>query len=195
MTINGTSQWAIKRRMKEAGAFSCGHEWSMQNQVRNGNSYRCRQCAEEQKARREKIKNERDDKIRAYVRSGKTIKEASKEFGVSYNIAVKACGGLGTLRRSELIKDPLFSSRALKVAAEAVGANPEQLRKNWREKPLVRARWAFMIAMRKRGASTKRIGNVLHRDHTTVIYALRKALPLVAQDPYFSDLVRRVDAA
>ena len=43
-----------------------------------------------------------------------------------------------------------------------------------RMRPVVRARWALIAALRERGWSLMRIGAFLNRDHTTVLYALRQ---------------------
>ena len=43
-----------------------------------------------------------------------------------------------------------------------------------RYRPIVRARWALIAALRERGWSLMRIGAFLNRDHTTVMYALRQ---------------------
>jgi chromosomal replication initiation ATPase DnaA len=43
-----------------------------------------------------------------------------------------------------------------------------------REPHVVRARYRVMEALRRRGWSLKQIGNVLKRDHATVLYGLRR---------------------
>lgn len=51
----------------------------------------------------------------------------------------------------------------------------------------VQARWAAMLAMRWSGLSYPSIGQILHRDHSTVIHGLRRA----ASDPTVVGLAKR----
>lgn len=44
-----------------------------------------------------------------------------------------------------------------------------------RERHICRARWEAMRAMRDRKLSTIRIGQLLNRDHSTVLHGLRRA--------------------
>ena len=56
----------------------------------------------------------------------------------------------------------------------AHGVTLEQMQGPRRYRPIVRARWALIAALRERGWSLMRIGKFLNRDHTTVLYALRR---------------------
>ena len=50
----------------------------------------------------------------------------------------------------------------------------KQMQGPQRYRPIVRARWALIAALRERGWSLMRIGKFMNRDHTTVLYALRR---------------------
>lgn len=190
----GDSATQRRRRMLSQGRFICGHERSPENSRPHGKSFTCRECAEALKAMRHQLRAERDDKVRAYVMSGKSIEEAARHFGISRKMAIKAIGSLDMIRRSALIRDPLYAQRALKIAAMEAGARVDQLKQDWRDKPLVHARWAYMTAMHRKGASLGRIGRILGRDHTTVLYGIKQAERLMDK-PEFAALVAKVEAA
>jgi len=44
-----------------------------------------------------------------------------------------------------------------------------------RHRGVVRARWAVMVALHRRGWSTVQIGRLMGRDHTTVMHGLKQA--------------------
>lgn len=91
--------------------------------------------------------------------------------------------------------DPLFHQRAIRVAAREAGYSEEVLLGEWRWQPLVHARWAVMIAMRRRGVSFPRIGAKLNREHTTVQHGVQSGLRRERWDPEFAELVAKVEAA
>lgn len=92
--------------------------------------------------------------------------------------------------------DPLYSHRAIALAARLAGGTPAQLVSDWRRpKILVRARWAVMLGMAKRGAGQSLIGRRMKRDHATVKYGLDQGAALIARDAEFARLVAEVDAA
>lgn len=190
----GDSATQRRMRMLSQGRFICGHERTPENSRPHGKGFTCRECAEALKAMRHQLRAERDDKVRAYVMSGKSIEEAARHFGISQAIVRKATGTLDMIRRTALIRDPLFAQRALKIAAMEAGARVDQLKQDWRDKPLVHARWAYMTAMHRKGASLGRIGRILGRDHTTVHYGIKQAERLMAK-PEFAALVAKVEAA
>lgn len=183
-----------RRRMKENGKFVCGHDITPENSKRSGTSHKCRQCADAALELKRQLREDRDDQIRAYVLKGHTVQDAARHFGLGYQICRQAVGGDDFGRRAKLMRDPLYAQRALKAAAEAAGARVDQLKLRWQQRPLVYARWAFMAAMYRRGASYERIGRLINRDHSTVIYGVRKAEKLMSR-PDFADLVAKVEAA
>jgi DNA-binding CsgD family transcriptional regulator len=191
---NGASKTQRRKRMMEIGAFACGHPRSPENSVKHGPAFQCIQCRDARIAEAKQRRAERNEAITEYVAAGNTIGQAASKFGLNYHTVKKIVGNISVLRRSPLIQDPFFAQRALKVAATEAGANPEQLKLDWRNRPLVHARWAFMVAMHRRGASLPRIGRLLDRDHTTVMYGLRKAAALRGK-PEFETLLAKVDAA
>lgn len=193
--VNSLISGDRRKRMRQLNAFLCGHLRTPENLKPHGPTHRCLRCYEASKAERRRLIEERDNDIRAYVASGKSMREAAAAFRLHYDTVRRIVGSQEMLRRSALIRDPLFSQRALRVAAQAVGANPDQLKQDWRDKPLVHARWAFMAAMNRRGASLGRIGRILNRDHTTVMYGIRQAQKLAESKPDFAALMAKVEAA
>ena len=190
----GESATQRRMRMLAQGRFICGHERTPENSRQHGNGFACVQCAQAAQAMRDQLRAERDDQVRAYVMSGKSIDDAARHFGISRKMAIKATGSLDMIRRSALIRDPLYAQRALKIAAMEAGARVDQLKQDWRDKPLVYARWAYMTAMHRKGASLGRIGRILGRDHTTVHYGIKQAARLMDK-PEFAALVAKVEAA
>lgn len=96
---------------------------------------------------------------------------------------------------AELARDPEFPLRAIRVAAAELGAEPADLRGDASTREFVRARWAVMLAMHRRGATNPRIARRLGRDTSTVWRSLDRAKYIVDRDPAFAALVRRVDQA
>lgn len=72
----------------------------------------------------------------------------------------------GTSRRERQI---------LAEAAERHGLTVEDLTGLSRKQKVVVARWEVMRALRDLGRSTPRIGQILNRDHSTVIHGLRES--------------------
>lgn len=63
-----------------------------------------------------------------------------------------------------------------------------------RQQPAVDARHALAYALYQRGHSYSAIGRLLHRDHTTVMYAVARAERLAAADyDYALDLLALLD--
>lgn len=96
---------------------------------------------------------------------------------------------------SELSRDPEFPARAIRVAAAEINAEPADLRSEASAREYVRARWAVMLAMHRRGATNPRIARRVGRDTSTVWRSLEQAKYLLGRDPGFAALVRRVDQA
>lgn len=61
----------------------------------------------------------------------------------------------------------------LEVAARH-GVDPDDLHGPSRLRRICRARWEAMRLLRARGLSSPMIGRMFNRDHTSVLYALRK---------------------
>lgn len=87
-----------------------------------------------------------------------------------------------------------YAQRAIVTAARLAGANAEQLMLDWRNKPLVHARWAVMVALHRRGMGKRSIGQRLRRDKNTVHYGIRMGKARLA-DPEFAAMFAQVDAA
>lgn len=89
--------------------------------------------------------------------------------------------------------DASYLARASAVAARELGV--ADLWAPDRDKPLVRARWAVFLALRRGGLTPPRIGRLTGRDKTTVEYGLARAEILVAGCADFAELYRKVAAA
>ena len=60
-------------------------------------------------------------------------------------------------------------------ASKATGIPIADLRGPTRTRHICWTRYAIMEAMRRRGMSTPAIGRLFHRDHSTIVSALRQA--------------------
>lgn len=72
------------------------------------------------------------------------------------------------LRRYSGVQILAHTARLYDVNVEDI-VGPSRLRR------ICEARWATMRAMEARGLSTTRIGQLLNRDHSTVVHGLRRA--------------------
>ena len=61
-----------------------------------------------------------------------------------------------------------------------------------KERRVIEARFTLMLALRKRGLSTPTIGDMLNRDHSTVLSGLRRARDRYDSDPVFRAIVDEV---
>lgn len=77
----------------------------------------------------------------------------------------------------------VVSARARDVIAEVAREHevtPEQVMGRSVHRHVVRARWAAMARLREAGLSYPRIGRILGRDHSTVMYGIRRHAGLAA---------------
>ncbi|BEV00097.1 helix-turn-helix domain-containing protein [Novosphingobium olei] len=80
-------------------------------------------------------------------------------------------------------------------AARTFHVPVEEILSPSRERPVVRARQALMLALKKHGVPMREIGRYVgSRDRTTVIYGLRQAESLLLQDESFADRLRSIAA-
>lgn len=178
------------------GAFKCGHPRSEENSHVAGITTSCLICRRAMWQRQSDDARERRNSIVADYRGGASIEWLAGRYRVSASHVRKVLNEEGASCRLPFHDDPLYPSRAIKLAAELAGANVKQLLSDWRSpKVLVHARWALAKAMRKRGASTVQIGRRLNRDHSTILYALRQAETHERINPEFAELFAKVDAA
>jgi chromosomal replication initiation ATPase DnaA len=86
------------------------------------------------------------------------------------------------------------SARDILTAVQiATGTTLAGLRGVARPRHLVRARWAAMLLLTRAGYSTLVAGEMLGRDHSTVIHGRDKAAALADTDPQFRGLVSRIE--
>lgn len=170
----------------------CGHPRTPENTM-GGRIPHCREC-----------RNARDMAVKDVTRAKREAIVDDFLEGIEEAIlCVKYGVGAAHIRRvingdpriSPPARDPFLGKRAIAAAAKAVGASPEQLFLDWRNKPLVQARWAAMRAMDRAGYSYSQIGRIIKRDHSTIIYGLRRAEYAFQHDPEFAQLCVRVAAS
>lgn len=100
-------------------------------------------------------------------------------FAVTYDSAAFSWPATTGLRELE-------GHRLVRRAAALFDATPRAVIGASRIKPLVRCRWGIILTLSRRGWSTPRIGHLLgNRDHTTIMYGLRKAANLYCDSPAF----------
>ena len=81
-------------------------------------------------------------------------------------------------------------------AADLFGIAMRDILSNRRALPYCKARWALMRALRDgRECSLPHIGEVLNRDHTTIMHGLTRAQELYATDPDYAEKCDRLLAA
>lgn len=135
----------------------------------------------------------RAESFAAMKRDGMTIAEIAQQSGYSPGYVTRLISEVTPPPTSQ---DPLYWQRALKVAMQAVQAEPEAfLGRAKKSRQMIHARWAVMAGMRKRGASLHQVGKRLNRDHTSVVYALRQVEYLAKRDESVARLIELVDAA
>ena len=183
--------------MSAATIFKCGHPRTPDNTL-NAFSGRasCRTCRDIRDALRFEHHRERNREMVRLAREGMGMAELVERFGISRSRIRCILIDHGVPYGAPFASDPLFPQRAAKVAATLAGVSPGDLsRADFKPMPAVRARWAFSIVMRERGASLPQIGRRLRRDHSTVIHGIRRGSELMRTDSEFAELVEKVRAA
>lgn len=93
-------------------------------------------------------------------------------------------------------RPPRHPPETINAACAVFGFTRAELISDHRGAGVVRARWAVMLAMHRRGYSTPRIGRALgNRDHTTVMHGLQRGKLIEARDPEFARLCVAVASA
>lgn len=137
----------------------------------------------------------RDNQIATLARKGWMAKEIAAELGVKKGVVWGVLRKRGIRLRNVTVHHE-YAQRAVEVASRWAGANPDQLRLDWRfPRELIHARWAVMHVMHERAWSTPKIGELINRDHSTVIYGLQKARELRQREPKFAALVEELQRA
>lgn len=184
-------------------AFGCGHPRTPKNtRIMFGHQATCRTCDDTGRLARAEAAKARTRQRNAEIVQAYDEDEPIAEISLRHSISAKrtmqiliAAGRAPTIGGAGG-EDPLYASRAIKVAAKLAGANVPQLLSRWRApKELVHARWCVMTALRERGLSLPRIGHWLKRDHSTVIYGLGQAAIFQKRSPEFVRMLDEVRAA
>lgn len=84
----------------------------------------------------------------------------------------------------------MLKSDFIAAAADMFRVSPEALISYEKPKALMPARFALYKALRLRGWSYPQIGQTLNRDHSSVIYGVRRADWLMDRDPGYAKKVR-----
>jgi chromosomal replication initiation ATPase DnaA len=85
----------------------------------------------------------------------------------------------------------LSATQTLHKASDLAGVSVAMICGPRASKLLCQIRWAVMAALRSNGMPLTEIGKWLNRDHSTIIYGLRRAEQMQA-DPSFYQLVKAI---
>lgn len=90
---------------------------------------------------------------------------------------------------------PIPVSVIIKAVADFYGISCHDILSHWRHRKVVRPRCVAAYLMRRVGGySLPRIGREMHRDHTTVLYSVRKIATLINTDEKTAEDVRLLTA-
>lgn len=111
-------------------------------------------------------------------RSAEDVRRLAREVRLRLEPAKQACRRSEVVRRSpEETPAPLRHFAFLQSLIRASGYSIDDIMGRSRKAPLVKARMEMMADFYRRfpDAGVKKIGRLFHRDHSTVVQALRKA--------------------
>jgi chromosomal replication initiation ATPase DnaA len=92
------------------------------------------------------------------------------------------------------IREIVTKNQIIAVVESVTGFTIEQMKSASRKRPLVYARYCLMCFIRNRtGLSLNKIGDMLGRDHSTVIYGLDIADSLIKYDQNFKETYRKIE--
>lgn len=81
----------------------------------------------------------------------------------------------------------------LEIVARVFEVEVAELIGSRREQHIQPARQAAAWALRRAGYSAVQAGRAMHRDHSTILYAAKRALELAAEDPDYRAQLREVE--
>lgn len=94
---------------------------------------------------------------------------------IGYKVQYKmSCAALPPVGRRPVPSVIFPPAHTFNEACAIVGADPKLMRGDRRDRPVVRQRWHVMSVMRDWGRSLSYIGRCVNRDHTTVLYGIRR---------------------
>ena len=98
--------------------------------------------------------------------------------------------------RSGPAAPPTIDWDAIRVAAEAFGLTPEDLKGRAQPQRIVRARHAYvMVGRQLLNESFPRIARAIGRDHTTAISSMRRGEAIFERDKKFQSQIAEIKAA
>lgn len=103
------------------------------------------------------------------------------------------------LSEAELAMQREGASRTVRIVSDVCKVPVNEMLSRSEKREPVRARWLAMYVIRKRyGMSFPKIGAIFDRDHSTVVYAMRKAETCLEESIYqilYDDIIDRVKYA
>lgn len=84
---------------------------------------------------------------------------------------------------------PKFGYATIRRAAQMFNLPVSEIVGPSRPRYYCEARFAIMLALRRRGMSTLAIGRLLNRDHSVVVHGLKRAAQIIANDPGYGLIV------
>lgn len=105
-----------------------------------------------------------------------------------------AAGAAVPVPQAEPVEFKVPGQEVIKATARAFGYTVHDLLSVRRPQPLVEARFAAMLALRRQGVSLPRIGGILGRDHTTVLHGIARAEEIERDKPAFAEAVKAISA-
>lgn len=88
---------------------------------------------------------------------------------------------------------PFFASDVIADVCAKSGVAPDQIKSCFRSRKLMDARMVISHRLRQRGWSYPRIGQAMHRDHSSIIHLVRKAEARIPVDSAFAALCQEAD--
>lgn len=178
----------------DCATWRCGHRRTPDNTLGHGTAQYCATCAEKRRDLLALPKHERYAVVAGLRKSGMSIAALAERFGYSQKTIRDFISAADPQPRTVVAPD--FCDRVIATAAELAGARVHQLLSDWRApKQLVHGRWAAMMTLHDAGLSTTAIGRRMNRDHTTIIYGLRRGAYWRDRSPEFRDMLEKVRAA
>lgn len=155
--------------------FKCGHPETDDNIIiaENGNDH-CKACHDAKVAKEQADWNRRVEARRVMLAERAAAKEA-KLAAESQKRQNEIQDALNKLIEQPASERPKVASNIIQLVASRFRVIPADITGLSRKHILVDARCAVVILLRERGLSLPRIGDLLNRDHSSILHLLRTA--------------------